>query len=137
MSSSFALDPQLARDSHPLAALPLSELRLMNDARFPWLLLVPRRLDVAEIIDLADIDRAALFDEMVIVSTALRTVTGAYKINVAALGNIVRQLHVHVIARFQNDAAWPRPVWGSGAPVSYEAPARDKLIGRIKDALPA
>ena len=92
----------------------------MNDARFPWLLLVPRRAGMTEIIDLAGPDRTALFEEIVAVSTALRAATGCDKLNVAALGNSVAQLHVHVIARFHGDAAWPKPVWGSGAAVAYD-----------------
>ena len=79
---------------------------------------------MAEIIDLADMDRAVLFDEIVLVSRALRAATDCHKLNVAALGNQVRQLHVHVIARFENDAAWPRPVWGVGEAVAYETPRR-------------
>ena len=110
----FALDPKLAADSVPVAALRLSDLRLTNERAFPWLMLVPRRADVAEIIDLAKPDRAALFEEINAVSAALRAATHCHKLNVAALGNQVRQLHVHVIARFETDPAWPRPVWGAG-----------------------
>ena len=137
MAEDFVLDERLLSDTMAIAALPLSDLRLMNDARFPWLVLVPRRAGTAEIIDLSDIDRAALFDEIVIVSTMLKALSGCDKLNVAALGNQVRQLHVHVIARFTADAAWPNPVWGSGAAVAYGAAERDKLIGRIQDALPS
>ncbi|KAB2875124.1 MAG: HIT domain-containing protein [Bauldia sp.] len=131
------MDERLRTDTVAVAMLPLSDLRLMNDARFPWLVLVPRREGVAEIIDLADIDRASLFDEIVIVSTALKAVTGCDKLNVAALGNMVRQLHVHVIARFTGDPAWPAPVWGAGDAVAYGAAERDKLAGQIRDALPS
>ena len=131
------MNPQLAADSVPVTSLALSDLRLMNDARFAWLLLVPRRADMAEIIDLEKADRARLFEEIVTVSTALKAATACDKLNVAALGNSVRQLHVHIIARFHGDAAWPGPVWGSGAAVAYDAAARDRLAGQILAALPA
>jgi len=134
--SRFALDPRLDADTMPVAELALSALRLARDARFPWLILVPRRAGIAEVIDLADGDRAVLFEEIVTVSRALRDATGCDKLNVAALGNQVRQLHVHVIARFETDAAWPGPVWGSGAPVAYEAAARDRLVARLRESLP-
>lgn len=133
----FLLNPTLAADTAAVAALGLSELRLMNDSRFPWLVLVPRRENAVEIVDLSKPDRAALFEEITGVSTTLRTLTGCHKLNVAALGNQVRQLHVHVIARFTTDAAWPKPVWGAGSAVAYEAAARDRLIARIRAALPA
>ena len=137
MADDFTMDPRLLADTTEVAHLPLSELRLMNDARYPWLLLVPRRPDIAEIIDLADIDRASLFDEIGIVSNALKAATGCFKLNIAAFGNVVRQLHVHVIARFEDDPAWPRPVFGIGEAVAYRARERDKLVKHIRDALPS
>lgn len=136
MTDPFPLHPRLATECAAVASLALCDLLLMKDARFPWLVLVPRRPDIVEIIDLAVADRTALFDEMVVASETLRTVTGCDKLNVAALGNEVRQLHVHVIARFIGDAAWPGPVWGSGSPIGYEAGVRDRLIDKIRDALP-
>lgn len=135
--SGFTLDSRLAADSFGVTGLWLSELRLMNDARFPWLILVPRVPDAVEILDLAKADRAALCDEITAVSETLITVTGCDKLNVAALGNLVRQLHVHVVARFAGDAAWPGPVWGNGKAVAYEAEARDRLIASIVTALPS
>src|SRR5947199_10436650 len=104
----FSLDPKLAADSFPVTVLSLSDLRLMNDARFPWLLLVPR-VGATEIVDLAAGERMELLDEITKASAALRQATGCDKLNIAALGNVVRQLHVHVIARFTGDAGWPRP----------------------------
>ncbi|MCB1502715.1 MAG: HIT domain-containing protein [Bauldia sp.] len=132
----FSLDPRLEADTVPVTDLPLSTLRLSRDARFPWLILVPQRADIAEIIDLEATDRAVLFDEIVLVSQALRAVTQCHKLNVAALGNQIRQLHVHVIARFTDDPAWPGPVWGSGEAVAYEPAARDRLIGQLHQSLP-
>ena len=131
MSRSFSIDPKIVADTIPVAALRLSDLRLMNDARFPWVLLVPRQPGAAEIIDLDEGERALLLDEIASVSTALKAITRCDKLNVAALGNQVRQLHIHVVARFVGDAAWPRPVWGSGEAVAYEAAVRDRLIGTL------
>lgn len=131
-----ALDPRIAADTVGVTGLWLSELRLMNDARFPWLILVPRVADAAEIMDLDKVMRTALCEEITAVSQALVAATACDKLNVAALGNIVRQLHVHVVARFEGDAAWPGPVWGHGKAVAYAAEARDRLIGKILAALP-
>ncbi len=133
--SDFVLDPRLAADTVPVKMLTLSELRLGNDSRFPWLLLVPQRTGLAEIIELPKPERAVLFEEITMVSTALKAVTNCDKLNVAALGNIVRQLHVHIIARFENDPVWPRPVWGNGEAVAYETAARDKFRQDILAAL--
>ena len=133
--NSPATDPRLSTDSTFLATLALSDLRLMNDSRFPWVILVPR-IEATEIIDLSAPDRTRLLDEIVTVSTALRDVTRCYKLNVAALGNLVRQLHVHIIARFTSDAAWPKPVWGIGEAVAYKAAERDRLADQILGALP-
>ena len=132
----FLLDPRLEGDTVPVADLALCTLRLAKDARFPWLILVPTRPDMAEIIDLDAMDRAVLLDEIVLVSEALRSATRCHKLNVAALGNQVRQLHVHVIARFEADAAWPRPVWGVGEAVAYEPAARDRLVTALRENLP-
>ena len=128
-------DPRLSADSTFVATLALSDLRLMNDSRFPWVILVPR-IEATEIIDLSAADRTRLLDEIVTVSTALRDVTRCHKLNVAALGNLVRQLHVHVIARFTTDAAWPKPVWGVGEAVAYKPADRDRLADQILGALP-
>ncbi len=131
----FPLDPKIAADSFPVTGLGLSDLRLMNDARFPWLLLVPR-VGATEIVDLAADERTRLLDEITRVSAALRKVTGCHKLNIAALGNVVRQLHVHVIARFATDAAWPKPVWGVGEALAYPPADRDRLVKQILAALP-
>ena len=135
MSASFTLDPKIAAVSVPVADLPLCQLRLMNDARYPWLLLVPQRAET-ELFELPDPDRAMLLDEIVRASAALKAVTACDKLNVATLGNVVRQLHVHLIARFTSDASWPQPVWGIGEAVAYEPAKRDRLIGEIRAALP-
>jgi diadenosine tetraphosphate (Ap4A) HIT family hydrolase len=128
--SQFATDPRIAADSMFLVPLELSDLRLMNDARYPWLLLVPR-VEATEIVDLAAQDRMRLLEEINEVAAALREATDCHKLNIAALGNVVRQLHVHIVARFTTDAAWPRPVWGVGEAVAYRPAERDKLIVKI------
>ena len=117
--SDFLLDPILDRDTLPLGDLPLSRVLLMNDARYVWLLLVPRRPDLAEFIDLAPAERHRLMDEIAIVSDVLKAETRPDKINVGALGNKVRQLHVHVLSRFLSDPAWPGPVWGHSPAIPY------------------
>lgn len=136
MRQEFTLDPMLAKDTLPLAALALSDLRLMNDARFPWLILVPRRPGMAELIDLDAADRIVLMDEIAAISRALQAATACEKLNVAALGNMVRQLHIHVIARFSSDPAWPGPVWGAGTAVAYSAEESHRFTGLIRAALP-
>ncbi|MBV1703356.1 MAG: HIT domain-containing protein [Hyphomicrobiales bacterium] len=124
---SFELHPQLEADTLPLGDLLLSRVRLMNDARFPWLVLVPRRPDLREFIDLPAAERSILMEEIAAVSLAMREVTEAEKLNVAALGNRVPQLHVHVISRFATDLAWPAPVWGAGSAQAYTPDAQAHL----------
>ena len=120
MTQSWSLHPQLERDTANIGDLPLSRVLVINDASYPWLLLVPRRPDIVELIDLDEVAQAQLMTEIARVSRAVREVTRCHKLNVAALGNAVPQLHVHVIARFRNDAAWPKPVWGATPPRNYE-----------------
>jgi len=131
--SGFQLDPRLDADSLPVVDLELCTLRLMNDQRFPWLLLIPRRVDKEEVLDLADQDQLELWEEVRRVARVLRSLYAPTKLNIAALGNQVRQLHVHVIARFEDDAAWPSPVWGIGAPEVYPDP--EAAIARLRLAL--
>ncbi|MEM1284352.1 MAG: HIT family protein [Pseudomonadota bacterium] len=110
----FSLDDRLAADSLPLCETPDSLLRVIRDARFPWLILVPRHPGLADLIDLAPEDEPAVMAVIRTASEALKAATGCDKLNVASLGNQVRQLHVHIIARFETDAAWPGPIWGVG-----------------------
>ncbi|MET0547874.1 MAG: HIT family protein [Xanthomonas sp.] len=111
----FVLDPRLQADSAFVADGPLSQVRLMDDARFPWLLLVPRVAEASEWIDLDGGQQRLLLAEINQLSHLLRQEPGVHKLNIGALGNVVRQLHVHVLGRHPGDAAWPGPVWGSGA----------------------
>ena len=131
----FELDARLAGDSVPLMWLGLCELRLMNDQRWPWLLLIPQRPGIAELHDLTPLDQAMLTFETNMVAQGLKSATGCTKINSGALGNIVRQLHVHIVARSEGDPGWPGPVWGFGPREPYKAHAMHALIDKIKDAL--
>lgn len=132
----YELHPQLAADTHPLASLPLCELRLMDDANYPWLVLVPRVAGARELIDLEAAQRRQLMDETDLAARLLRDVFRPFKLNVAALGNLVPQLHVHVIARYEGDPAWPAPVWGRVSARPYEPEALVERISTLRDALP-
>ena len=135
MTDSFELHPQLKKDTIALGDLALSRVLLVNDANFPWLILVPRQPNVSEIIDLKDSDQVLLTGEIAAVGHVLKSVTGSHKLNIAALGNVVAQLHVHVIARSRSDAAWPKPVWGASAAKAYDPAMREALIGDLRLAL--
>jgi diadenosine tetraphosphate (Ap4A) HIT family hydrolase len=117
--TAFALDPQLAQDTVAIGELKLCRLLLNRDANYLWFVLVSRRPDLTEIIDLDSDAQAQLTIEIAAVSHALKDITQCDKLNVAALGNMVPQLHVHIIARRKSDAAWPRPVWGVAPAVRY------------------
>jgi diadenosine tetraphosphate (Ap4A) HIT family hydrolase len=131
----WELDPLLERDTAPVGDMPLSRVLLIKDATYPWLLLVPRRHLAAEITDLDMIERAQLMSEIAHASHTLKALTGCDKINVAALGNVVAQLHVHVIARSRGDAAWPKPVWNVAPPKDYHPRERDNLIASLHQQL--
>lgn len=131
----FELHRKLEASTCPLMWLGLCELRIMDDRRWPWLMLVPQRPGIVEIHDLTPLDQTMLVFEMNMVSQALKTVTGCGKINVGALGNIVPQLHVHVIARDEGDPGWPGPVWGFGEREPYRPEDRHALADRIRTAL--
>jgi diadenosine tetraphosphate (Ap4A) HIT family hydrolase len=131
----FTLDPQLDADTIAIGDLPLCRVLLNDDANYPWLILVPRRPGLTELIDLGEADRATLMREIAQVSAALKVHTGCDKLNVAALGNVVAQLHVHIIARFRTDAAWPNPVWGTAKRFPHEKAARETLIAALRGAL--
>lgn len=111
----FTLHPKLAADCIPLGDLPICRVLLMNNRHFPWLVLVPQREGARELFDLTEADYAGVMEEIRQATQALAEITRAHKMNVAALGNIVPQLHIHIIARFPQDAAWPQPVWGAAS----------------------
>ena len=131
MSVRFRLDARLKADTLPIGELPLSRALLMNDSRFPWVILVPRRAGTIEFLQLDASDCAALTSEMRRVAVALLELYKPDKLNVAALGNVVPQFHVHVIARTHSDAAWPRPVFVLGGPAPPYEPAL--AIRRVRD----
>ncbi len=133
--ASFALDPRLAIDTRLVASLPLCDVRLMDDARYAWLLLVPRRASLVEVADLVDTEQAMLWREVALAARALRTIAPCDKLNLGALGNIVRQLHVHVVARCVGDAAWPGPVWGHGQAQAYGEIALHECLAALRDAI--
>lgn len=133
--ANWSLDPQLARDTVPVGDMPLCRVLLINDATYPWLLLVPRRQGVVELHDLDSIEQAQLMTEVTHAARVLKAVTGCHKINTAALGNVVPQLHVHVIARRRGDAAWPKPVWGAAPAQSYGEKELADFIGKLRPQL--
>lgn len=134
-SDGWGLHPQLARDTMELGDLALSRVLITKDANYPWLLVVPRRPGIVEIIDLDEVERAQLMVEIARVSRALKAVTQCDKINVAALGNAVPQLHVHVIARRKTDKAWPKPVWGAAEPLDHDEAELDRFVDAMTKKL--
>jgi diadenosine tetraphosphate (Ap4A) HIT family hydrolase len=112
--------------------LPLSRVLVIKDANYPWLLLVPRREETVEIIDLDEVEQAQLMTEISRVARALKEITQCDKLNIAALGNVVPQLHVHVIARRSSDVAWPRPVWGVAPPLPHDGEEVQHFIGALR-----
>ena len=135
MSDQFELDPRLAADTFLVGATSLSQVLLMNDARYPWLILVPRQGDITEPFELSEADQAQLWEESMRLGQAIKAHFAADKINIAALGNQVAQLHVHHIVRFHVDAAWPGPVWGVGSAVAYEEAAAERLMEDLRSVL--
>ena len=135
MDPRWHLHPQLADDTHPLAMFGLCELRLMDDANYPWLVLVPRVEGASEWIDLDGSQQRLLLAEVNLVSRLLREEPGVGKLNLGALGNIVRQLHVHLIGRHEGDAAWPGPVWGSGPMQRFVPGERDARVAAWRQRL--
>jgi diadenosine tetraphosphate (Ap4A) HIT family hydrolase len=127
----WSLHPQLHADTVAVCDLALSRLLAMNDANFPWLIVVPRRSGVSEIIDLG-VEQSVLMDELAKVSRALKDETRCDKLNVAAIGNVVPQLHIHIVARRKDDAAWPKPVWGAVPRRDYAKDALQRFIGAIR-----
>ena len=128
----WSLHPQLESDTVTVGELSLSRVLAMNDANYPWLILVPRQAGAIEIIDLDDEKQAELMDEIALLARVLKDVTACDKLNIAAIGNLVPQLHVHIVARRRNDAAWPRPVWGAAPPRAYEPTALEQFIQSIR-----
>lgn len=133
----FELDPRLQADTWVLGDFPLCQLLLSKDANYPWLILVPRRAATTEIFELTEAEQAQLAVETAQLAERVKTALKADKINVAALGNVVAQLHVHVIARYTADPAWPAPVWGKVPAVEYRPEQLDALKDTLRAMLPA
>jgi diadenosine tetraphosphate (Ap4A) HIT family hydrolase len=130
--SAWSLNPQLEKDTINIGDLPLSRVLVIKDANYPWLLLVPRRPDAVEIIDLGEVEQAQLTTEINRVARALKEIAKPDKLNIAALGNVVSQLHIHIIARRTTDAAWPRPVWGVVPALPHDPQEVEAFIGALR-----
>jgi diadenosine tetraphosphate (Ap4A) HIT family hydrolase len=128
----FKLDSRLHNDTFFVCDLTLCRVLLMNDSQFPWLILVPMKNDIAEIFDLSEEDQITLLKESALASRAMQALFSPLKLNVAALGNVVRQLHVHHVARFENDCSWPKPVWGNQPAVAYNTNDAQALVKSVK-----
>ena len=133
-SPGWSLHPQLALDMQPLGDLPLSSVLVVRDANYVWAMLVPRR-DVGEIIDLDEVEQAQLMTEITRTARALKSVAICDKLNIAALGNVVPQLHIHIIARRRDDAAWPRPIWGVAPSVTPEPAEFENLMTKLREKI--
>lgn len=131
----FVLDQRLLHDTLPVGDFPLCRLLLSNDAQYPWFILVPRRADISEVFQLSESEQAQLFKETTLLSQALNDLFSADKMNVAALGNVVSQLHMHVIVRHKGDPAWPAPVWGKHPAVPYSQAQAAEVMARLKTVL--
>jgi diadenosine tetraphosphate (Ap4A) HIT family hydrolase len=132
--AAWSLHPQLEADTAPVGDLSLSRVLTINDADYPWLILVPRRAGIIEIADLGD-ETALLMREIVQVSDVLKHVTRCDKINVGAIGNVVPQLHVHIVARRKDDPLWPKPIWGFGPPRAGDAAAFARFVVAMREGL--
>lgn len=132
----FSLDSRLESDSFPVTDLPLCQVRLMNDARFTWLVLIPRRPGIREVFELSTEDQTQLWREATALGQAMKAAVQGDKLNLATLGNVVAQLHLHVVVRKTDDAAWPAPVWGHGEARPYDmdslAAMRDMILAQIQ-----
>jgi len=137
VTKGWSLHPQLAQDTVPLGDLPLARVLLAKDANYPWLILVPRLPGLVELIDLEENAQVQLLGEIAAAARALKSVTRCDKLNIAALGNQVPQLHVHVIARRHSDAAWPKPVGGVKPPLAYNDGQQADLLGALRQSLKA
>lgn len=135
-TNAFNLHPQLAADSFVLGDLELSRLLLINDEQFPWCVLVPRRVNIRDIYQLTEADQSILWQESSQLSKAMMSIFAGEKMNVAALGNMVPQLHVHHIVRYKNDKAWPKPVWGKLPMAAYSREEAQDIQRKITQKLP-
>lgn len=133
----FCLDSRLESDASFVFDLDLSQVRLSHNAAFPWIILIPKQYNLSEIIDLNIADQQLLMHEITLASKVMQQLFRPIKLNVANLGNIVSQLHIHVIARYEDDNAWPGPIWNAGISEVYDEKTRNERIEQIKNAFRA
>ena len=133
--TAFSLDPRLDADTHSVTEFSLCSVRLMDDARWPWLILVPRADGAEELFDLTPQRRSEAMLEACLAGEKLKAISNCEKINIAAIGNVVRQLHIHVVARIAGDENWPGPVWGYGERVPYDAATQAGLVAHLRAVL--
>jgi diadenosine tetraphosphate (Ap4A) HIT family hydrolase len=136
MTDAFTLDPQLSADTYPVGETDLCRVLLSKDARYPWLILVPKQPGLRELHDLCAADQMRLMTDITHISHALQQAFQADKVNVAALGNMVPQLHIHIIMRYRDDAAWPGPIWGVGTAQNYSDAALTDALQKAESCLP-
>lgn len=127
------LDPRLESDSTFIIDLDLSQVRLSHNAAFPWILLIPRHEGISEILELSEGDQQVLMQEIVLSCHVMRHLFQPTKLNVASLGNIVQQLHIHIVARYDHDKAWPNPIWNSGISAVYDPKMKSERMSQLKD----
>jgi len=131
----FVLHPQLQADTLPVTQLALCQVLLMNDSALPWLILVPRRADIRELFQLEAADRATLMEETALAAQTLENLFHPHKLNLGALGNLVAQFHMHVVGRYQDDRAWPGPIWGQGQRIPYTPHGANQRVMLLRQAL--
>ncbi|WP_371396905.1 HIT domain-containing protein [Fretibacter rubidus] len=130
---SFTLHPDLQRDGIPMGEFALCQVLLINDATYPWFVMVPKRGDISDTIDLTDVDHAQLWAESKLFSAAIMTAFDGEKLNVAALGNMTPQLHIHHIVRYKSDPAWPGPIWGKLPMVAYKPSSIEAVKAKLSE----
>ena len=131
----WQLEAQIERDTVQVGDLTLCSVRAINDATYPWLVLVPRKVGATEIIDLAEADRMQLMTEISTAATALKDITRCDKLNIGAIGNLVPQLHIHIVARRRDDPAWPKPVWGAAPAQPYAQHTLGAFVESVRETL--
>lgn len=131
----WSLNRQLEQDTINIGDLPLSRVLVVNDGNYPWLMLVPRRAGAIDVTDLNEVEQGQLMTEINRVGRALKDIVKPEKLNIAALGNMVPQLHIHIIARRKTDAAWPRPVWGVVPPVAHDPQEIERFISALRSKI--
>ena len=129
----FKLDPRLEADTLSVAKLGLCELRLMNDSRWPWLILIPQRAGIVEFLDLTPLDQTMLSFEVGLVAKTFKPFTQCKKLNIATIGNVVEMFHCHIVARNEGDANWPKPVWGFEEAIPYETRAGETMVTALRE----